>query len=185
MATGLVTIALAAPAQTSATARRMAAIAAGALDRSGWPGSRADRHADVDHGQRGRERRPTPPAGSTTAMLTSGAIASRPSRDECRIGKKIEGGEIELGAPAPRREGDVGSDPGRLAQGQRQRPCHHALGLTCIRASRRDVALADIAWIAARSARPSCFHGPGACPACCRPPTPSWRRSRTSRSRTW
>ena len=61
-------------------------------------------------------------AGSTTAIGSAGRNALGPARQEVRIGEKVEGMQLELGAPPPRRERDVGSDTGRLAEGQRQWP---------------------------------------------------------------
>ena len=73
MATGLVTIALAAPAVTSATARRMAAIAAGALDRSGLPGS-ALIGTPISTTGSAVLNAADAAAGSTTAIAKSGAM---------------------------------------------------------------------------------------------------------------
>src|ERR1700722_6394461 len=58
LATGLVTTAAAAPRSTSATARRMDSIAAGALDASGRPGSAVTR---VVRGPPGRREGKAPP----------------------------------------------------------------------------------------------------------------------------
>src|SRR5262245_41279982 len=73
LATGLVTTAVAAPALTSATARRIAASAAGALDSSGWPGS-ALIGTPISTTGSAVLNAVHAVAGSTTAMLTSGAM---------------------------------------------------------------------------------------------------------------
>jgi hypothetical protein len=73
LAIGLVTIAPATPLPTSATARRMAAIAAGALDRSGWPGSALTATAMSTTGS-AVAKVAAADAGSTAAIATSGAI---------------------------------------------------------------------------------------------------------------
>ena len=112
----------------------------------------ADRHADIDHGQRGLEGG----AGRLWLHDGDGHVGRDPlgtARHECRVGQEIEGRQTELRAPAPRREGDVGPDSGRLTQRQRQRRRHQAWP-TCIRAWRRDVTLSDTAWSAAHSAGP-------------------------------
>ena len=84
-ATGLVTIAEARPARTSATARRMEAMAAGALDRSGCPGS----------------------ALTTTSMGTTGSADENVAQAEA--GVTIE---IETSSPscAARRRRNSGSE---------------------------------------------------------------------------
>jgi hypothetical protein len=48
------------------------------------------------------------------------------SRDEGRIGEKIEGRQAEFRAAPPGGKGDVGADASRLTQRQRQRQCHAA-----------------------------------------------------------
>jgi hypothetical protein len=74
LATGLVTTARARPANTSATARRIDAIAAGALEASGCPGSAVTLSAS----------RTTGSAPAKVRAASSGATAriatSRPSR---------------------------------------------------------------------------------------------------------
>ena len=59
------------------------------------------------------------PSHLMVRFRTLGCYPLSATRDEGRIGKQIERGEVELSAPAPRREGDVGSDPGRLTQSER------------------------------------------------------------------
>ena len=83
----------------------------------------ADRHADVDNGQRGREGRPCRRRLDHRDGQIGRDRLGAP-RDEFRIGEQIEGSKLELGAPAPRGDRDVGSDSGRLAERQRQRPWH-------------------------------------------------------------
>ena len=75
LAIGLVTMALAAPAITSATARRMAASAAGALDRSGRPGS-ALMVTPTSTTGKAVLKVAHAADGATTATATSGAIRS-------------------------------------------------------------------------------------------------------------
>ena len=87
--------------------------------------SAAGAHCDVDDGQRGRKR------GRRRRRLHHrkrgvGCDALHASRDEGRIGEKIEGGQAEFRAPAPGGKGDIGADAGRLTQRQRQRQCHPA-----------------------------------------------------------
>ena len=124
LATGLVTTACARPANTSATARRIDAIAAGALDASGCarlggdPFGRARRPA-------ARLRRPLPrPPGSTDADRDVEAEPPRAPRQKVRVGQQIEWRQRELVALLPGRECDVRTDPGRLAERQRERPRH-------------------------------------------------------------
>ena len=80
-----------------------------------------DGDADVDDRQRAAEgggrRRRLDHGDRNVRRDALGAPAQ-----EFRIGEDVERIELELGAPPPRRECDVGSDPGRLAERQRQRP---------------------------------------------------------------
>ena len=86
----------------------------------GTAGLGSDRNADIDYRQRGLE------GGAGRMGLDNGDrhIGRDPlgePRHKFRIGQEIERRQIKLGAPAPRREGDVGSDSGCLTQRQRQR----------------------------------------------------------------
>src|SRR5262245_56174350 len=101
----------------------MAAIAAGALERSGLPGS-ALTGVPISTTGSAVLNAAAAAAGSTTAMPRSGASCRARRAMNFRIGEQVEGRQIELDAPAPGGDRDVGSDPGRLAQRQRQRRWH-------------------------------------------------------------
>ena len=118
MATGLVTTAAAAPASTSATARRMEAMAAGALEWSGRPGSAVTCDIEGDNRQRGRKCRRGRAAysGDRNVEAELGGAAAQ----KIRIADDIEWRHVEFGAPMPDRKRKVGADPGGLAERQCQ-----------------------------------------------------------------
>ena len=148
-ATGLVTTAAAAPAQTSATARRMAASAAGALLSSGWPGLGGHGDADVDDRKRVAEgrlggRRLHHGQRDVAADLLGAAT------QEIGIGENVERREAELLAPPPGCNGDIGADSRGLAERQRKDARHPPI---CrVRSWRSCAAAADTSSIPPRSA---------------------------------
>ncbi len=80
-------------------------------------GLRAHGDADVDDRQRGLE-------GSRGGGRLDDRNryvrrhAPRPSRQECGIAQQVERRQVQFGAPPPCREGDVGTNTGRLAERQ-------------------------------------------------------------------
>src|SRR6516225_9969287 len=102
---------------TSATARRIEATAAGALERSGRPGSALTAASMATTGSAPVK------AGAADRGVTAAIGMSRPSRAAAKKldrTDEIERRHVQFGASAPNVERKVGADPGRLAERQCQ-----------------------------------------------------------------
>jgi hypothetical protein len=106
---GLVTTAAAAPAITSATARRIEATAAGALDAFG---------CDRDVERQDRQRR-TKCRRRRRRHVDDWHVESKcrsPPRKKFGVADNIERWQVKLGASPPDPQREIGTDPGRLAE---------------------------------------------------------------------
>ena len=105
---------------TSATARRIEATAAGALDRSGWPGSALTAISRGTTGSAVLKARGGD-AGVDGDDRHIEAELLRAAAQEIRIGDDVERRNVEFGAPPPNRQRKVGADARGLAERQCQR----------------------------------------------------------------
>ena len=112
-------MAAAEPARTSVTARRIEAMAARALDPSGLPGSAVTATIEEDNGQGGGECR----GGGGGRDDRERNVEPEPSgaaAEKLRVSDDVERRQLQLGASTPDRQGQVGPDPGGLAERQCQ-----------------------------------------------------------------